>query len=204
MSQRSGEFRGGWQYSALSTVAQVNAQQVDLKQAPERIRYIDISSVSPGVVESDTEYDFADAPSRARRTVQHGDVIWSCVRPNRRSHALILHPDDATIASTGFAVLTATNVPFSYLYFTTTTDHFVSYLEKRATGAAYPAVTAKVFEDAPVLVPAPSVLERFASATLPGLEAAGLLHRRIENLRKTRNLLLPRLLSGQLSLQEAA
>ncbi len=198
-----GRIPKGWRFGTLSTVARVNAEQVDVKRPPARIQYIDISSVSPGNVESFTEYDFEDAPGRARRVVHHGDVLWSCVRPNRRSHALVLFPDEATIASTGFAVLTAEEVPFTYLYAATTTDEFVGYLEKRATGAAYPAVTAKVFEDAPLLIPEPSVLERYAVAVNPSAEAVALLRRRIENLRKTRDLLLPRLLSGQLELADA-
>lgn len=198
-----GRIPKGWRCGPLSTIARVNARQVDVKRAPNRIRYIDISSVSPGVIEGMAEYDFADAPGRARRIVHHGDVLWSCVRPNRRSYALVLHPSEATIASTGFAVLTAEKVPYSYLYAATTTDEFVSYLEKRATGAAYPAVTAKVFEDAPVLIPEPLVLERFATAASPYAETISLLQGRIANLRQTRDLLLPRLLSEQLSVEAA-
>ncbi len=199
-----GRIPRGWRLDALASVAAVNARQLDLRRPPEKIRYIDISSVSPGTVESTTEYEFTDAPGRARRIVRHGDVLWSCVRPNRRSHALVLDPAEATIASTGFAVLSAEKLPYSYLYATTTTDDFVSYLEKRATGAAYPAVTAKVFEDAPVLVPTSSVLDRFAATADPGAATIALLRRRVENLRKTRDLLLPRLLSGELSVGDAA
>ena len=144
-----GRIPKGWSVRPLSEVVDVNAAQVDTKHPPGRIRYIDISSVSPGSVDAVADLVFAQAPGRARRIVRHGDVVWSCVRPNRRSHALVLHPDENTVASTGFAVLSAKSVPFTYLYSATTTDEFVSYLEKRATGAAYPAVTGKVFADAP-------------------------------------------------------
>src|SRR5271165_2474019 len=60
-----------------------------------------ISSVGPGQIDNITTYAFAEAPGRARRLVRHGDVIWSCVRPNRRSHALVMKPEADTIASTG-------------------------------------------------------------------------------------------------------
>lgn len=204
IASRNGGIPKGWRHDTLSTVARVNAEQVNTKRAPSRILYIDISSVSPGRIDAVTGYEFDDAPGRARRVVHHGDVLWSCVRPNRRSHALVLSPQEDTIASTGFAVLTAKSVPFTYLYAATTTDEFVEYLEKRATGAAYPAVTAKVFEDAPLLIPDAAVLERFGAAATPLAEAIALLRRRIENLRNTRELLLPRLLSGSLVLRDAA
>lgn len=64
------------------------------------------------------------------------------VRPNRRSHTQVMHPEMNAIASSGFAVLTATKVPFTFLYLATTTDGLVGYLTNSATGSAYPAVTA--------------------------------------------------------------
>ena len=125
-------------------------------------------------------------------------MIWSCVRPNRRSYALIWEPDEKLVASTGFAVLSATGVPFSYLYFTTTTDAFVGHLEQNATGAAYPAVTAKTFEDAEILVPAGDTLAAFDHAVLPQLEQTEFLNQQNRVLGKARDLLLPKLMSGQL------
>lgn len=193
----------GWELRKLADVAEVNRAQVNMQSAPEEIHYIDISSVSPGRIETITTYAFADAPGRARRVVQHGDVLWSCVRPNRRSHTRVMHPDANTIASTGFAVLTATRVPFTFLYFATSTDEFVSYLTNNATGAAYPAVTADTFERAVLLIPPAPLLKLFGEVTVPMAEQIYTLHRQVRNLRRTRDLLLPRLLSGQIEIEAA-
>jgi hypothetical protein len=198
-----GEIPQGWEVKNLSAVAEVNRAQINARSAPEELHYIDISSVSPGQIDSITTYAFADAPGRARRIVQHGDVLWSCVRPNRRSHAQVMHPESDTIASTGFAVLTATRVPFTFLYFATTTDDFVAYLTNNATGAAYPAVTAPTFEKADLLVPSAALLKKFGDATIPMAEEIHTLQRQIHNLRRTRDLLLPRLLSGQIEVEVA-
>jgi type I restriction enzyme, S subunit len=186
----------------LGDVAEVNRAQINARTPPEELHYIDISSVSPGQIDSITTYAFPDVPGRARRVVEHGDVLWSCVRPNRRSHAQVMHPDANTIASTGFAVLTATKVPFPFLYFATTTDDFVAFLTNNATGAAYPAVTATTFEKADLLIPPAPLLKQFGDATIPMAEQIHTLQRQIQNLRRTRDLLLPRLLSGQVSLDE--
>jgi type I restriction enzyme S subunit len=197
-----GEIPKGWEVKKLADVAEVNRAQINARSAPKELYYIDISSVSPGQIDSITTYAFSDAPGRARRIVQHGDVLWSCVRPNRRSHAQVMHPEANTIASTGFAVLTATKVPFTFLYFATTTDDFVAYLANSATGAAYPAVTAAAFEKAKLLIPPMPLLNKFGDATVPMAEQIHTLQRRIQNLRRTRDLLLPRLLSGQVKLAE--
>lgn len=198
-----GEIPKGWEVRKLATVAEVNRAQINARTAPDELHYIDISSVSPGRIDSITTYAFPDAPGRARRIVQHGDVLWSCVRPNRRSHAQVMHPEPDTIASTGFAVLTATKVPFTFLYFATTTDDFVAFLTNNATGAAYPAVSGATFEKADLLVPPAPLLKKFGDATIPMAEQIHTLQRRIQNLRATRDLLLPRLLSGQIDVEAA-
>ncbi|MBI4324130.1 MAG: restriction endonuclease subunit S [Chloroflexi bacterium] len=199
-----GDIPQGWEVKKLASVAEVNRAQINARTAPDELHYIDISSVSPGQIDSITTYVFADAPGRARRIVQHGDVLWSSVRPNRRSHAQVMHPEPDTIASTGFAVLTATKVPFTFLYFATTTDDFVAFLTNNATGAAYPAVSGATFEKADLLIPPAPLLKKFGAATIPMAEQIHALHRRIQNLRRTRDLLLPRLLSGQVELKTEA
>lgn len=197
-----GEVPKSWRVARLDALADVNGASLDIKSPPESIHYVDISCVSPGRIDGVKTLEFSEAPGRARRIVRHGDVLWSCVRPNRRSHALVLRPLADTVASTGFAVLSATRIPYSYLYFATTTDDFVAYLTNHATGAAYPAVTAKTFGGAEVLEPPADILDAFHSAAAPMLEQRHVLERRAENLRTTRDLLLPRLLSGKIRLED--
>ena len=199
-----GDIPEGWEVKKLAAVAEVNRAQINVRDAPDELHYIDISSVGPGEIREITTCAFADAPGRARRVVQHGDVLWSCVRPNRRSYARVIHPEPGTIASTGFAVLTASAMPFTFLYFASTTDDFVGYLTNHATGAAYPAVTATIFEDADLLIPSAPLLARFGEATIAMAEETHALQRQIHNLRRTRDLLLPRLLSGQIALTGTA
>lgn len=189
-----GDVPKGWEVKPLLKVAEVNRAQISPRNAPDEVHYIDIASVSPGQIDAVTTYSFSKAPGRARRIVQHGDVLWSCVRPNRRSHALVMFPQPDTIASTGFAVLTAKAVPYTYLYAATTTDDFVGYLTNNAGGAAYPAVTASTFEKAELIIPSPDLLKRYGEVTVPMAGQAHFLRQQNSNLRKTRDLLLPRLL----------
>ena len=51
-----------------------------------------------------------------------------------------------------------------------------------------------------LLIPPAPLLKKFGDATIPMAEQIDALHRKIQNLRRTRDLLLPRLLSGQISL----
>ena len=190
----------GWHIRSLSELALINRASLGARDKPDVIQYIDIAAVETGVISNAATMAYGDAPGRARRLVQHGDVIWSCVRPNRRSFALIWKPDEDVVVSTGFAVLTASNVPFSYLYFATTSDAFVAYLTNRATGAAYPAVSGKDFEEAPLLCPSAEVLQSFHALCLPMLELRSTLLRQNAQLILARDALLPKLMSGEISI----
>lgn len=72
-----------------------------------------------------------------------------------------------TIASTGFAVITSKSIPGTFLYQALTTDDYVKYLESQATGAAYPAVIAKDFQNSIIDLPNDkSALQEFHSKDL--------------------------------------
>lgn len=192
-----------WPTVKLGTLAAINPEAIKPKSPPARIGYIDIASVSPGKVDQVQWMDFAEAPGRARRIVRNGDVIWSNVRPNRRSFALLLDVDQNTIASTGFSVLRAKAIPWSYLYMATTTSEFTAYLTNRAKGSAYPAVGSEDFADADVLRPDDEILKRFHDYVGPMLELAARLNVQSANLRTTRDLLLPKLISGEIEVRAA-
>lgn len=195
----STELPQGWQMRPLADVAGINNASLGVKDGLDEIQYIDIASVGTGVVFGGTRMTYADAPGRARRLVQHGDVIWSCVRPNRRSYALMWEPGNDIVVSTGFAVLTASTIPFSYLYFATTSEEFVAYLTNRATGAAYPAVSGNDFEVASILCPSSEVLQIFHEQCLPMLELRNKLMLQNDHLINARDALLPKLMSGELA-----
>jgi type I restriction enzyme S subunit len=200
---KSSSQSDGWHVSKLVEIAEVNSDTLSPRNAPDTIHYIDISSVSPGTVNEIRTLGFSDAPGRARRRVRRGDVLWSMVRPNRRLHALMLHVKPDTIASTGFAVLRARAAPWSYFYLAVTTDEFVAYLEGRARGSAYPAVSASDFESATLNVPPKNLLGEFHKYVGPLLDMAATLHLQNELLRAARDLLLPRLISGEIDVSGA-
>lgn len=188
----------GWERRTLGDVARINQTSLGSTYDGE-IEYIDIASVTPGSINETTPYHFRDAPSRARRVVSHGDIIWSCVRPNRRSYAVIWQPPENHVASTGFAVISPITMPTSFLYQAVTTDLFVGYLENHAKGAAYPAVVAGDFERAKVLVPSSVLSNTFNEFAEPLLSEAHNLRTQNQKLRAARDLLLPRLMSGEIA-----
>jgi len=191
-----------WIWKKLVEIADINASTITPKNAPKKIHYIDISSVNEGQISEISELLFKDAPGRARRTVKNGDIIWSTVRPNLKSFALILSPKKNTIVSTGFAVISGKNVPHSYLYCAITTDTFTQYLTNRTRGAAYPAVNVIDFKNALILYPSPKILEKFDEYTSPLLFLIHTLKEENFILKQTRDLLIPKLISGEINVRD--
>lgn len=193
----------GWPVGKLGDQCEINRHSVRAGQIKGEIEYIDIASVTVGRCSEVQRIDFNEAPSRARRRVRHGDTIWSCVRPNRRSYMFMHTPPENRIVSTGFAVLSPKQFGPSYVYELTTRPDFVDYLVSNADGSAYPAVRADDFAAADVLVPPSPVIEAFEAVTMPLRDLVAAADRESTNLAQLRDYLLPKLLSGAVRVREA-
>lgn len=77
---------------------------------------------------------------------------------------------------------------------------FVAHLENHANGAAYPAVVAKDFENAAILIPDDDVLDAFDKKARPMIEQVRNLTKQSTKLAEARDLLLPRLMSGEIEI----
>lgn len=189
----------GWERKKLGEIANINRESIK-KGFKGTIRYVDISSVSTGNIDFWTEFDFDSAPGRARRLLNHGDIIWSCVRPNRKSYSLVWNPIKNLVGSTGFAVISPRKVSSEYLYFSITTESFVGYLSNRAGGTAYPAVTSSVFEEAEIIIPSEEIDKEFSKFSKEIFDQIYLLKSQNRLLKESRDILLPRLMSGEITL----
>lgn len=188
----------GWEHKKLGDVISTNRQSHKKGKLPETLNYIDISSVSTGKIDFKTEMHADDAPGRARRIAQHGDTIWSNVRPNLRAYSLVMNPAENDIFSTGFTVLHPEAINPWFLYFFVTSNFFVDHLINHATGTSYPAVRAEDFEKVELVVPPDKLLEAFGEICRPSFEQMAVLQTEAEQAAKARDLLLPRLMNGRI------
>jgi len=162
------EMPNGWCVVSVQDVATVNEQSIKWNYRHKRIEYIDIASVEKGTVKSVQELPLDSAPSRARRIVRDNDTLVATVRPNLEHYVYIKKAKQNTIASTGFAVVTAKKVNPRFLYHYLTTKPFTAYLTQIADShtSAYPAFNPDIIETAQLLLPPPS--EQLAIAIVLG------------------------------------
>jgi type I restriction enzyme, S subunit len=139
--------RADWPLVPLVDMAEVNPESLSAGTAADfRFKYIDLSSVERGEINwsSVQELTFAGAPSRARRLVRPGDVLFGTVRPVLQSHGAIpaMWADGTIVASTGFSVIRArrTTADRRFLFHFILSDAVTSEARRVEVGSNYPAV----------------------------------------------------------------
>lgn len=186
----------------LDDLVEINSQTLSKQDELDLIDYIEISEVSRGTIANTQVFYRGQEPSRARRKLRHGDTVLSTVRPDRRSYFLCLNPHPSLIASTGFAVVSPIRAPWSFIHAALTQEEVFDYLGQQADGGAYPAIRPEII--AKLEVPWPrkaSVVEEFHRACAPLYERAEFNRRESRTLAALRDVLLPRLLSGELRMK---
>lgn len=137
-----GEIPDSWSIIRLKYAASFNDDSLDENTDPETIiSYVDISSVEyPEGIKNPEEYQFANAPSRARRKVKEGDTIVSTVRTYLRAIATIKKKHQGLIVSTGFAVIRPQNIKADYLSNIIESEGFIGEIIAESKGVSYPAI----------------------------------------------------------------
>ena len=115
------------------------------KKPNKTFDYIDVGSIDNinGMLsEEENLIDPKDAPSRARKIVKEGSVIYSTVRPYLLNICIINKEfEHEPIASTAFAILHPIKGIYNkYLYFILKSPMFISYVSSVMIGVAYPAI----------------------------------------------------------------
>ena len=138
----------------LGEISIINPENMKSGQYTE-INYIDIASVKGGQI-LELQKLTNDFPSRAKRIVKKGDILYSSVRPNLKGYVYISNDIQNGIASTGFAdirVKEPNTILSKYLYYIMTSDYISDDLISKAKGAQYPAVSFDDFETIKIPVP---------------------------------------------------
>ena len=148
----------GWKWTRIRQVTSDRGQRI-----PDKLfTYIDVTAINKeaGCVADAKVLAPGDAPSRARKLVQTGDVLYSCVRPYLLNVAVIENEIvPAPIASTAFAVLNGFGLVLAkYLWIALRSPFMVECVEAKMRGQAYPAINDSDFAN--ILLPLPPLAEQ--------------------------------------------
>ena len=139
------DLPNGWEWARLGEIGRDWGQ----KTSDDSFTYIDVSAIdnTKGKIASPNVLSADEAPSRARKQVAQGTVIYSTVRPYLQNICVIdrdFTPE--AIASTAFAILhPLQQMSGDFFALHLRSPVFIKYVESVQTGIAYPAINDKQF-----------------------------------------------------------
>ena len=166
------------------------------------ILYLDTSNITNNTID---ELQFLNPssdiiPSRARRLVQEGDIVYSTVRPNLKHFGIIMNPDYNMVVSTGFAVITANWSAYRYFIYQfliqAATIENLSTIAQSAV-SAYPSINTSDIANLDLVVPPDSMIEEYTKISCRLYLQIDTNYKEIKSLTKQRDELLPLLMNGQ-------
>lgn len=137
----------------ISDIADLSSERIDPRKLDrDTFEYIEISDVDPRtcMVHPKT-LQCSEAPSRARKVVHAGDVLFSTVRPDRRVVGVVGEEYEGIICTTGFAVLRPKIIDSLTLAYLLKTDFVISQIMRNNIGIAYPTIDESCLAD--IIIP---------------------------------------------------
>ena len=127
------------------------------------INYVDISSIDreKNIVKGTTKYKVGEEPSRAQQCLEVNDILIATVRPNLKNIAVLTKKYDNPIGTSGFCVLRCRNCKKNWLLYSILTNEFTNSMNKKTTGASYPAIKNSDILDFEIPVPPIELQNKF-------------------------------------------
>lgn len=135
-----------WPIVRLGDCITTNEETVSSKDAWVYINYLDTGNITENRIDEIQHLvvDEDKVPTRARRKVREGDIVYSTVRPNQRHYGLLKDIPENLLASTGFVVIRGKEgvAHTDFVYWLLAQDHIVEYLQAIAehSTSTYPSI----------------------------------------------------------------
>ena len=190
----------GWKIGVLSDIAKTVKKQLSPTDLHAGLNYVGLEHI-PRKSLSLVDWDDASGLESAKAAFRKGDVLFGKLRPY--FHKVVIAPFDG-VCSTDILVCQPTKPSYrgisaQHLF----SEELIAYADRLSNGAKMPRVNWGDLAAYQVVLPTEVVSDAFSNAIDPLIER--IIHNvhEAKTLASLRNTLLPRLISGQLSLAEA-
>ena len=139
-------IRDEWQETTLGECVEINDSTYSPKEAWFFVNYLDTGNMTENQISEIQHLIVGEdkIPSRARRKVRPGDIVYSTVRPNQKHFGLLKKVPENFLASTGFSVIRGKDgfAHTNFIYWFLAQDRIVEQLHTIAehSTSAYPSI----------------------------------------------------------------
>lgn len=199
----------GWEVKNLGNLTSVITKgttptTLGQKYTSEGINFIKVESIDSSGSILDNKLAKIDKETHIllkRSQLNTGDILFSIAGAIGRSTII---SENVLPANTNQALAIIRPIEpllVLYLYRVIQSREFVNFSLGRVVQTAQANVSLSVLSAAPILVPDKLTLEKFRDISQPIVKAVDLVQQKNLNLRQTRDLLLPRLISGEMDVE---
>ena len=183
----------GWRFGSFGEVANKLSKRFDKHHAD--LPLIDLARI-PRRSNAISEFGAADEISTSRVVFERHTILFGAIRPN--FHKVLLAPVNGVTNVSVHTLRPAPGFGVAHLFCLAFADTTVAWAVQHAGGMKMPTINWDVLAKMPAPIPDDQTRNRFEQSVIPMLDAMGVLVRKNMNLRTTRDLLLPKLISGEL------
>ncbi len=197
------EIPMGWCTKTVGDVAKCNVSTLTAKDKFKTIEYLDTSNITNNEIYAVQTLNLNEdiIPSRAKRKVNHNDIVFSTVRPNLKHFGILENPKQNMIVSTGFAVLKPTypNVCGELIYLLITNVENLHSLQARAemSVSTYPSINPEDLLNIYFPLPKDEILLKSARIFKSQFEFADIRKKENNSLRQMKTLLLEKMTKAE-------
>ena len=152
-------YRRGWKEVTLGEVVEVNISSYSSNDSWEFVNYLDTGNITENNISEIKLFNLKNdkLPSRAKRKVINGDILYSTVRPNQKHYGIMKNILDNMLVSTGFVVITEKNfLSHNYfIYYFLIQDLTINFLQAMAEQqvSTYPSIKPSHLKDLTIHLP---------------------------------------------------
>ncbi len=194
-----GKIPEGWEVKQLPDCIQINPRVII--SANNEKPFVPMGCLSTNsMLISNIEYRNCNSGAK----FQNGDTLFARITPcleNGKTGFVQFLPDEKAVAfgSTEFIVLRSSALTPEFVYCLARSEEFRRIAIRSMSGATgRQRVQERCFNNFKIAQPPHTLLNQFSVIVTPSFHLIYRLHLQIQNLRRTRDLLLPRLMTGQI------
>lgn len=189
----------GWKVSCLGYVADEVREAVHPSKVSPATPYIGLEHLPRRSITL-REWGSADSVSSGKLSFRRGDVLFGKIRPY--FHKVVIAPFSGICSSDTILIRPKKDNFLGVVLCCSSSDKFVDYATQTSNGTKMPRADWKVLKNYPVLIPSDGLLSDFNTLVLGVVSQARNLMLKNVNLRAQRDLLLPKLISGEIDVSD--
>ena len=190
----------GWQRRTLAALAHAPRRSVNPVDIAEDTPYIGLKHMPRHSIAL-SKWESAGNVKSNKSIFKHGDLLFGKLRPY--FHKVGLAPLDGICSSDIVVVVPRAPEWEAFTLACLSSDEFVDYTDQTSTGTKMPRTSWKTMGQYKVCVPSGQVIYAFQNLVRPLLDLIAASIHETHSLAQTRDLLLPKLMSGEIHLAQA-